>query len=221
MSGIAGATQSNANAPGIWNTAKESAVQRSNAETNRTEQKQNNAMLRGYAESHTDLYVHGKEPESFGLYQVAKDETGHLKIIYDEPSQKATKATEAEEKAESTEDTKALAQASEEEETPQENAAADKDDHTDEDEKKKGDGVTITQVTGNCDKVEAEIKKLKQEKAALSQQIQHCADDSDKRKEMQHRLQQVESELHIKDTDTYRNQHSVITSQRVLKRPNA
>ena len=65
--------------------------------------------------------------------------------------------------------------------------------------------------TGSTDQVDREIKKLKEEKKQLEQQIQSAFGDEEKRKELEKKLAQVESELSQKDNDTYRRQHSVFT----------
>ena len=65
--------------------------------------------------------------------------------------------------------------------------------------------------TGSTDKVDGEIKKLKEKKKQLEQQIQSAAGDETKVKELEEKLAQVESELSQKDNDTYRRQHSTFS----------
>ncbi|MDE7416504.1 MAG: hypothetical protein K2N44_09420 [Lachnospiraceae bacterium] len=65
--------------------------------------------------------------------------------------------------------------------------------------------------TGNTDQVDREIKKLKEEKKQLEQQIKTASGDEEKIKELEKKLAQVESELSQKDNDTYRRQNSVFT----------
>ncbi len=65
--------------------------------------------------------------------------------------------------------------------------------------------------TGNTDQVDREIKKLKEEKKQLEQQIKAASGDGEKIKELEKKLAQVESELSQKDNDTYRRQNSVFT----------
>ena len=67
--------------------------------------------------------------------------------------------------------------------------------------------------TMNTDKVDREIKKLKEQKQQLEQQIRKASGDEEKTKELEKKLAQVESELSQKDNDTYRRQHTVITSR--------
>lgn len=65
--------------------------------------------------------------------------------------------------------------------------------------------------TGSTDEVDREIKKLKEKKKQLEQQIQSAAGDEKKVKELEEKLAQVESELSQKDNDTYRRQHSTFS----------
>lgn len=62
--------------------------------------------------------------------------------------------------------------------------------------------------TGNTDKVDREIEKLKEKKQQLEQQIQSAVGDENKIKELEKKLAQVESELSQKDNDTYRRQNA-------------
>ncbi len=64
--------------------------------------------------------------------------------------------------------------------------------------------------TGNTDKVDREIEKLREKQKELEQQLQSATDDK-KIEELKSRLAQVESELRQKDTDTYRRQHSTFS----------
>ncbi len=62
----------------------------------------------------------------------------------------------------------------------------------------------------NTDKVDAEIKKLKEKKERLQQQISKSKDDAE-RERLRKQLSQVENELQLKDNDSYRRQNSVVT----------
>lgn len=66
---------------------------------------------------------------------------------------------------------------------------------------------------GNTDKVEREIRELKEKKQKLEQQIKEASGDEKKTKELENKLAQVERELSQKDNDTYRRQHSEFTEQ--------
>ncbi|MCI8363648.1 MAG: hypothetical protein HFG34_01670 [Eubacterium sp.] len=61
---------------------------------------------------------------------------------------------------------------------------------------------------GNTDKVDREIKKLKEKQQQLEQQIRSVTGDEQKVKELEKKLAQIESELRQKDNDTYRRQHT-------------
>ena len=65
--------------------------------------------------------------------------------------------------------------------------------------------------TTNTDRVEREIKKLKEQKQQLEQQIKAASGDEEKIKELEKKLSQIESELSQKDNDTYRRQNAVVS----------
>ena len=70
------------------------------------------------------------------------------------------------------------------------------------------------QVTiGNMDKVKNEIKKLKEKKKQLEQQLKMAAGNEQKTKELETKLAQVEAELSVKDTDEYKKQHAEYTTE--------
>lgn len=71
------------------------------------------------------------------------------------------------------------------------------------DPKKSGEKCTC-----DTDKVDKEIKKLKEKKKQLEQQIQMASQDEEKVRELEKELARVESELVQKDNDTYRRQNS-------------
>lgn len=64
--------------------------------------------------------------------------------------------------------------------------------------------------TANTDKVEREIRKLKKRQQELERQIRQAQDDPEKREKLEKELQQVEQELKLKDTDSYRKQHAEV-----------
>lgn len=66
---------------------------------------------------------------------------------------------------------------------------------------------------GNTDKVDREIRELKEKKKKLEQQLKTASGDEKKTKELENKLAQVERELSQKDNDTYRRQHSTFTDQ--------
>ena len=88
---------------------------------------------------------------------------------------------------------------------PAGNRAAEKADQ-DEDPKASGQ-----KCTSNTDRVDQEIRKLKEQKKQLLQQIKSAAGDEEKVRQLQAELAQVENELSQKDNDTYRKQNTVFT----------
>ncbi len=61
---------------------------------------------------------------------------------------------------------------------------------------------------GNTNAVDREIRKLKEKKQELEQQIRSASGDEDKVKELEKKLAQVENELKMKDNDAYRRQNT-------------
>lgn len=60
----------------------------------------------------------------------------------------------------------------------------------------------------SSEKVDQEIQKLKDQQRQLQSQI-NGASDPEKKLELQQQLAQVQRELSLKDTDSYRRQHAV------------
>ncbi len=80
-----------------------------------------------------------------------------------------------------------------------------------------GEKPIIVKTTGNTDKVDREIEKLKQTQAQLEQKIAAAKEPKDK-EALETQLAQVEAELKLKDNDTYRRQHMEITEQKVVSK---
>lgn len=80
-----------------------------------------------------------------------------------------------------------------------------------------GEKPTIVKTTGNTDKVDKEIEKLKQTQTQLKQKIA-AAKDTREKESLEAQLAQVEAELKLKDNDTYRRQHMEITEQKVVSK---
>lgn len=78
----------------------------------------------------------------------------------------------------------------------------------------KADGAKKSEekCVGNTDRVDREIRKLKEKKQQLMQQIRMASGDEEKVRELEKKLAQVESELSQKDNDSYRRQHTVFSS---------
>ncbi len=71
----------------------------------------------------------------------------------------------------------------------------------------------VEECSANTDKVDREIKKLKEKKQQLEQQIKAASGDEEKVKVLEKKLAQIESELSRKDNDTYRRQNAVISNR--------
>ena len=79
--------------------------------------------------------------------------------------------------------------------------------------KELSDNDRVKVTIGNMDKVKNEIKKLKEEKKQLEQQLKMAAGNEQKTKELKAKLAQVEAELSVKDTDEYKRQHAEYTTE--------
>lgn len=64
--------------------------------------------------------------------------------------------------------------------------------------------------TVNTDRVDREIKRLKEQKAALNRQLQRTRDPAGQQR-LQQRLEQIEASLRQKDNDAYRRRHAVFS----------
>ena len=134
-----------------------------------------------------DEYISSEKSEKkpTGLYWVGKDENGRRKIFFDDP-----KADHADGKDGSL-----------------------KEGVDGKEPKVSGDsqGKPAEKCVTNTDKVDREIKKLKEEKQRLEQQIQSASGDEKKIRELEKKLAQVENELSQKDNDTYRRQNASVS----------
>lgn len=118
-----------------------------------------------------------------GLYRLGQDENGNPKVLYDDPNKTVRETAEKE-------------------------SAAKKPVDADKDEDPRAAGEKCVSST---DKVDQEIRKLKEQKKQLQQQIKSAAGDEEKVRQLQTELAQVENELSQKDNDTYRKQNTVFT----------
>ncbi len=125
----------------------------------------------------------GQKPT--GLYRVGQDENGNRKLFFDDP--KAGHANGRGDRSEESENGKAP--------------------------KAGGDsqGKPAEKCVTNTDKVDREIKKLKEKKQELEQQLQSASGDEKKIRELEKKLAQVENELSQKDNDTYRRQNASVS----------
>ena len=125
----------------------------------------------------------GQKPT--GLYRVGQDENGNRKLFFDDP--KAGHANGRGDRSEESENGKAPKAGGDSQGKPEEKCVT------------------------NTDKVDREIKKLKEEKQQLEQQIQSASGDEKKIRELEKQLAQVENELSQKDNDTYRWQNASVS----------
>lgn len=134
-----------------------------------------------------DTYEAQPQQQSTGLYQVAHDEEGRQIIQVDENLETTQEQLEVEPQSENE-------KLNNESEKP-----------------------IIVKTTGNTDKVDREIEKLKQTQEQLKQKIAAAKEPKDK-ESLETQLAQVEAELKLKDNDTYRRQHMEITEQKVVSK---
>ncbi len=152
-----------------------------NEEASRTGQAGDNTGIAPEGKPYTpqmDEYVPGEPPEPSGLYRLGRDGDGARRIIFDNPERDNKAAPEAEGKP-----------------AKEPEKAGDKS--------KKAESCT-----GNTDKVDREIERLKKKQASLEQKLARCKDDPEEQARLEKELAKVENELRVKDTDSYRRQHS-------------
>lgn len=128
-----------------------------------------------------DEYIPGEKHEPIGLYKLAHGDDGNPIIQVDAPM-----------KAENTLPEKV--------ERPSMEAVSTKSEP----------GRKAETCTTNTDKVDRKIKKLKENRDQLAQQIS-TTKDPDKAKDLKRQLAQLESELQQKNNDAYRRQNAVIS----------
>ncbi len=162
----------------------------------------------------------GQKPT--GLYRVGQDESGNRKIFFDDP--KAGHAKEQDDRSEKSENGKAPKV------YPSGHPVMQAPDGAGGRPSAKGGGGRQGETAGgrvrNTDKVDREIKKLKEKKQQLEQQLQSASGDEtpfghpfmpsgnykeNKIRELEKKLAQVENELSQKDNDTYRRQNASVS----------
>ena len=134
-----------------------------------------------------DEYISSEKSgqKSAGLYRVGRDENGNRKIFFDAPE-----ADHANGKCDCSKE-------SEDGEAPEISGDS--------------QGKPAEKCVTNTDKADREIKKLKEKKRQLEQQIQSVSGDEKKIHELEKKLAQVENELSQKDNDTYRQQNASVS----------
>ncbi len=155
-----------------------------------------------------DKYIPEEKQEATGLYWVEKEEGGKLTVRFDDPDQ----PSEASEKQKALPHTDDPAQGKDADGPVQgKDAEGPERDREADDPEKKDSSRKAERCTGNTDKVDREIEKLKKKKEELEGQISSETDET-KLKELERKLAKVESELRQKDNDTYRRQHATFHS---------
>lgn len=150
-----------------------------------------------------DVYVHGETPARTGIYCPAADGNGEPGIRFDDPGRQdvgrgfleegRTEERRASGAAEGTEERRASS-SSEGAEERRASASPEKSERTEE-------------CTTNTDKVDREIRELREKKKELEQKLARSDGPEDK-KRLETQLQQTERELQMKDNDSYRRSHA-------------
>lgn len=140
----------------------------------------------GPLRSDRDEYLPGGEPQPIGRYWPEQDAEGNRRVRTDGqlPTGAAQSAQERPDEASPAADREAAAPSGKAPQSAEEG-----------------------RCTVNTDKVDREIKRLKEEKAQLEQQLQR-EQDTQKQRRLQQKLDQIETELQQKDNDVYRRRHA-------------
>ena len=190
MSSITSAAQQASTAPGIWEPhqtpveRQERAGQAAGVE----QAKPASVPQSGPAAPSRDQYVKGEKPASAGVYQMSRDENGNPRINFDDPEKTAPAADQ-----------------------PPVAADQGEDPSSDSPEKADGEDKKSESCTANTDRVDAEIKRLKEKQEKLEQQLAKAGQDPTKQEKLRQQLDQVERELQMKDNDSYRRQNTTFS----------
>jgi len=136
-----------------------------------------------------DEYIPEEKQEPSGRYWLGKDEDGRPKVYFDDPERAADASGKQDEIPDA--------------DNPERGRRADGTE-------KKEPANKAESCTGNTDKVDREIEKLKKEKEELESRI-NCETDDTKIRELEKKLAQVERALRQKDNDAYRRQHATFS----------
>lgn len=167
-------------------------------------------------EPHDEYIPSGdKTSKTPGIYRLETDKNGQQKIVFDKPDspEKSEQSDTAQGKDNGGSSKVAPDQTEDNGNSPKVASDQSKDDENSKGKdgpEKSGDKKHGLWCTVNTDKVDAEIKKLKEEKQQIERQIKRT-DDENKREDLKKQLSQVESELSAKDNDAYRKQHATYT----------
>jgi len=137
----------------------------------------------------TDEYIPEEKREPAGLYWLEKGEDGQPKVCFDDPEQMTGAPANQDERPNA--------------DSPEQGRGADSPD-------RRASGKKVETCTGNTDKVDQEMEKLKKKREELEKQINSETDEA-KIKELEQELSQVEGELSQKDNEAYRRQHAVFS----------
>lgn len=170
---------------------KEKQAARRAEEAGETNRRINDTKVSDQASEPHDEYISSEKSgaKPSGLYRVGQDESGNRKIYFEDPGKSGH--ADGKEQAEKSRD------------------SSGKDG---EGRGSKAGGAnpekSEEKCVGNTDKVDREIRALKEKKKQLEQQIRSASGEEGKVRELKEKLAQVENELSRKDNDTYRRQNS-------------
>lgn len=133
------------------------------------------------SEPDVDVYIPEQMPDPAGKYEPVINEDGERGIAFDDPGRIHMEGPLKERNPESPEHVP---------------------------NRKEGEKEGEERCTVSTERVDAEIRKLKQRAADLEQQIARAADDPDKQEKLQRQLTQVENQIQRKDSDSYRRQNA-------------
>lgn len=170
---------------------KEKQSARRAGEAQETDRGKNGAKVSEQVSEPHDEYISSEKSgaKPSGLYRVGQDESGNRKIYFEDPNKSGH------------------ADGKEQPEISRGSFGKGGDDRaskTDADHPEKSEEKCV----GNTDKVDREIRELKEKKKQLEQQIRSASGEEGKVRELEKKLAQVENELSRKDNDTYRRQNS-------------
>lgn len=149
------------------------------------------AKALGNVSEQCDEYISSEKSKAktVGLYRVEQDNNGGQKILFDSPG-KAVKG-----------DASGQKQPAVKGDASGQKQPAVKGDNSEKSPEK---------CIADTDKVEREIRELKEKKQQLEQQIRQISDDESKTRELEKKLAEVENELNQKDNDAYRRQNASV-----------
>lgn len=130
-----------------------------------------------------DEYIPSEKDEPIGLYSMEQDENGNPKIKLDSPESKSANKPDK-----------------------QEDKSADKPDEPDKTNEPEKEKSESEECTCNTDKVDRELKRLREKAERLEQQLRSASDEEAEK--LQKQLAAAQSELAQKDNDTYRKSHA-------------